>query len=141
MIELEFKDEELVELVRRFPGALGNMMRMTAAELHGNIREESPVKTGRLAGSWQLTPLGPLSYGIGSDVVYRFGPPTPPHEIRPVHAKALHFFVDGDEVFCKVVHHPGTAGWYQENPYVDRAIERVYERLEEFAEYALGEVT
>jgi len=33
---------------------------------------------------------------------------TQPHEIVPVFANALHFFVGGDEVFAKHVEHPGT---------------------------------
>jgi hypothetical protein len=43
---------------------------------------------------------------------------TQPHEIVPVFANALHFFVGGDEVFTQHVDHPGTtanpfhiAGW------------------------------
>jgi hypothetical protein len=33
---------------------------------------------------------------------------TQPHEIVPVYAKSLHFFVGGDEVFTQHVDHPGT---------------------------------
>ncbi len=34
---------------------------------------------------------------------------TAPHEIVPVAANALHFFVGGDEVFTRHVDHPGTS--------------------------------
>ncbi|MFB7337760.1 hypothetical protein ACFC00_40115 [Streptomyces adustus] len=33
---------------------------------------------------------------------------TRPHLIRPRRAKALHFYVDGTEVFTRLVRHPGT---------------------------------
>jgi hypothetical protein len=33
---------------------------------------------------------------------------TRPHIIRPHRKQVLHFFVDGQEVFTRLVHHPGT---------------------------------
>lgn len=44
---------------------------------------------------------------------------TQPHEIEPVVANALHFFVDGNEVYTQHVDHPGTSA----NPYNQRAWE------------------
>ena len=32
---------------------------------------------------------------------------TDPHLIRPVDAQALHFQIDGEDIFTKLVHHPG----------------------------------
>lgn len=43
---------------------------------------------------------------------------TRPHLIRPRRAKALHFFVDGSEVFTTLVHHPGT----RPNNFLGRAL-------------------
>ncbi|MET7981698.1 MULTISPECIES: hypothetical protein [unclassified Streptomyces] len=43
---------------------------------------------------------------------------TRPHIIRPRRAKALHFYVEGAEVFSKLVRHPGT----KPNPFLQRAL-------------------
>ncbi|MFM9590703.1 hypothetical protein ACKI16_29375 [Streptomyces scabiei] len=40
------------------------------------------------------------------------------HLIRPRRAKALHFYVDGTEVFTRLVRHPGT----KPNPFLQRAL-------------------
>lgn len=40
--------------------------------------------------------------------IHEFGGKTPPHDIYPTNAEALHFFMGGREVFAKVVHHPGS---------------------------------
>jgi len=40
--------------------------------------------------------------------IHEFGGQTPAHDIFPVNASALHFFMGGKEVFAKVVHHPGS---------------------------------
>ena len=47
--------------------------------------------------------------------------PTRPHIIRPVKARVLHFFVDGREVFTRIVHHPGTKA----NPFVARVLNEI----------------
>lgn len=33
---------------------------------------------------------------------------TSPHLIEPVFAQALHFVINGEDIFAKLVHHPGT---------------------------------
>ncbi|MXM67073.1 hypothetical protein GR925_27490 [Streptomyces sp. HUCO-GS316] len=43
---------------------------------------------------------------------------TRPHLIRPRRARALHFYVDGSEVFTRLVRHPGTRA----NPFLQRAL-------------------
>ena len=48
----------------------------------------------------------------GADLRYaaiqEYGGVTSPHEILPQRAKALAFLVGGDEVFARIVHHPGS---------------------------------
>lgn len=58
--------------------------------------------------------------GLPYLAIHEYGGVTSPHDIFPVNAKALHFFMDGatgfrpggsaatNEVFTKVVHHPGS---------------------------------
>ena len=49
---------------------------------------------------------------IGTNVEYakihEYGGQTKPHVILPRHAKALHFFMGGQEVFTRKVDHPGS---------------------------------
>lgn len=83
-------------------------------ELHGQILNQ---RSGKLAGSVRPVPAsqegeriiggveaagGPAWYGV---IFEKTG--AAPHDIVPVRAKALHFFVEGEEVFAKRVHHPG----------------------------------
>jgi len=50
---------------------------------------------------------------------------TRPHLILPQRAKVLHFFVNGEEVFTRRVHHPGT----KPDPFLDRAAERAQNEM------------
>jgi hypothetical protein len=137
-IEVTVDNSGLMEIVDRFPGVVERAIELTATEVHGNIRQESPIDHGRLAGSWQLQELNPLAYGISSEVEYRFyvNDGTPAHDIEPKSAKALAFEVDGEMVFCKRVHHPGTHGTY----YIDWAIDDAEGRIDEFADRSIQEV-
>jgi phage gpG-like protein len=40
--------------------------------------------------------------------IHEFGGKTPPHDIVPTKAQALAFMVGGEQVFAKIVHHPGS---------------------------------
>lgn len=130
--ELRFQPDDLVE---RFLGAVEWYFKTVAQELWGNIAEEAPVRTGRLAGSWKLNRAGRLEWSVASDAEYAAAVQdgTDPHDIVAKRAKALAFEVDGEMVVVRRVRHPGTKA----NPYIDRAIERVEERLEDFAAQAI----
>jgi phage gpG-like protein len=52
--------------------------------------------------------------------IHELGGKTRPHEIRPKHAKALHFFAGGSEIFARAVHHPGSK--IPERSYLRRAL-------------------
>jgi len=137
-IELTFDTGGWDKTVAAFPHVLEKAIQMTALELGRNIRTEAPIDQGNLRGSWQLSQLGALEWALNSKTKYRWmvQTGTKAHEIRPVNAKALHFTIAGDEIFCKVVHHPGTAA----NPYITRAIDATIKRLPEFADKAVKEV-
>lgn len=83
-------------------------------KLHGQVLHQ---RSGALARSIQrrVEAMALAVYGIvfqSGDVKYgkihEFGGRTPPHDIYPKKADALHFVVGGREVFAKVVHHPGS---------------------------------
>lgn len=137
-IELTIDTSGWDKTVKAFPNVIAKAIQMTALELNANIAKEAPKKKGRLAGSWLATLLNPLVWVINSNVIYRWmvNDGTPPHEIRPMNAKCLHFIVGGDEVFCTLVNHPGT----EANPYVDRAVFLTEKRIPEFADKAIKAV-
>lgn len=65
------------------------------------------------------------------DVVEFFEYGTRPHIIRPVRARALHFMTyEGDEVWSKLVHHPGTPAYHM----VERAGRDVELKLDQYIE-------
>lgn len=99
----------------------------------GPLANETNRRTGRLALSTFYTITG----GPGAQELAIFQPAqteegefygkwvrdgTPPHEIRPVKAKALRFqSAEGNVVFAMVVHHPG----YRGNKYHERVLSRL----------------
>lgn len=74
------------------------------AEMSGHLSLKKT--TDSMAERWS----GSYTYIVETDVEYavfmEFG--TRPHTITPNTARALHFWVDGVEVFTDIVHHPGT---------------------------------
>jgi hypothetical protein len=147
-IEITVDNSELKRVVSAFPGALERAIQLTAMTLHANIRKEAPLgknksegkgNTSNLRGSWQVTKLGSLEWALNSKAIYRWmvQTGTKAHIIKPKNTKALHFTVKGSEIFCKIVHHPGTAA----NPYITRAIEETKKRIPEFADKAVKEAT
>ena len=73
------------------------------------MKERAPRRTGALVKSIRKT-IRERAAVIGPTVPYaiyvEYG--TRPHEIRPVHARALRFEVAGEVVFATRVWHPGT---------------------------------
>lgn len=74
-------------------------------------RATAPVRTGEYQASIGMQQTGPLTFSIFADAAHaafvEFG--TAPHIITPKNVKALHFDVEGEEVFALYVLHPGTA--------------------------------
>ena len=89
-------------------------MFMIGIDIENALAVKAPVDTGDLKGSvnhqvnGNVITISMAEQGLWTE----FG--TPPHIIRPVDAKALHFKTGGNEVFAKVVHHPGT----RPNPWI-----------------------
>lgn len=89
----------------------------------------APVRTGRLKASIHPDPvrrIGPwrIDSGVSADAPYA-GPVhqgARPHVIRPRHARALRFEVDGGRiVFARRVNHPGNRA----QPFLSNAVHRV----------------
>jgi len=111
--------------------------KLVAADVWANVRQESPVDEGRLAGSWNLSGSG-LSYRISTSVEYAemVHEGTAPHVILPrTPGGVLVFQSNGRTVFAKRVNHPGTPA----NPYAERAIDATRSRVDEFVNRAFRE--
>ncbi|MCH5586314.1 HK97 gp10 family phage protein [Shimazuella sp. AN120528] len=116
-------ESELREIARKSAEAVKQAVRLTAVELTGNIRENSPVDHGRLAGSWNMKPTGALSYKVFTAVQYArfvndgtgvYGPSGKPIQskkqgkiITPKSPNGvLVFEINGKMVFAKSVKQP-----------------------------------
>lgn len=102
--------EEVTELIRPY-APVGKSYGDDGVE-HGKLRDSL---TGRGEGGADGLHLEVVS---GEDSARYVLEGTAPHEIRPVNAKRLRFWVEGgDIVFAQVVHHPGTTA----NPFPEQA--------------------
>ncbi len=129
--EIENIKDEVMQAIRKITD-------YAAADLEGNLQEESPVDHGRLQGSWVREIVNQLTQRIYSTAEYALvvSEGSDPYEILPVNAQALRFVIDGDVVFAKRVQHPGIEG----TGYIDTAIGRTEDRVEDFVDRALSEV-
>lgn len=62
------------------------------------VQVDGAVATGRVFSS------GDVKYAA----IHEFGGQTAPHDILPTKAQALAFMIGGEQVFAKIVHHPGS---------------------------------
>lgn len=91
--------KELAALVR---GKLnGGVLQRRTGRLAESIRSEMRENANTLYGLVYST-------GVVYAAIHEHGGRTKPHDIYPRNARALHFFSGGNEVFAKVVHHPGS---------------------------------
>lgn len=98
--------------------------RETAESICQDAKDLAPKDTGRYAESIHVTDTQVLGNNILTSIVtdatvtaksngneYNLGKlleeGTDPHLIRPVDANVLHFQIDGEDIFAKLVHHPG----------------------------------
>jgi hypothetical protein len=80
-------------------------------EIADYARSIAPKRTGHYSETIYYMAQGECRFIIGASAAYaaviEFG--SMPHFILPRTAKVLRFEVDGETVFAKYVHHPGTA--------------------------------
>jgi phage gpG-like protein len=91
------------------------LLDLVSRKLHGGVLQ---ARTGALADSVGVDGPTLTDGGVvttlfaGGDLKYaaiqEYGGVTAPHEILPVRAKALAFLAGGEQIFAKVVHHPGS---------------------------------
>jgi phage gpG-like protein len=91
------------------------LLALVDRKLHGGVLTS---RTGALAASVGVDGPTLTENGVvttlfaGGDLKYaaiqEYGGVTAPHEILPVRAKALAFLAGGEQVFARVVHHPGS---------------------------------
>ncbi|SDY71855.1 HK97 gp10 family phage protein [Thermoactinomyces sp. DSM 45892] len=135
------QEDRIREIARKASMAVKQAVEYTALDVWGNIRENSPVSHGRLAGSWQMNRLSSLRYKVQTAVAYArytndgtgiYGPRRQP--IRPRSGQALVFQSQGRTVFARSVR--GMKG----RKYIEKSIEQTEHRKAEFVEMALEEV-
>lgn len=98
--------------------------RETANIVCEDVKKLAPKNTGRYANSIKVSETiitdGVITTKVYTDAKvvsssgkeynlgYLLETGTSPHIIEPVNAKALHFVIDGQDIFVKRVQHPGT---------------------------------
>lgn len=136
-LDIDITGDGYKDLMPKFKRALDRTSQLTALEIKGNIAEFAPVKHGNLARRWDIKKVGDYQYTVATNVVYaavqNWG--RDPFTIYPRRKKALHFFIGGNEIFCKRVNHPGIKGKF----FVEKSIDEAEKRIDDFIYYALGE--
>lgn len=87
---------------------MNDFKKLLAINLVNELSRVAPVDTGnlRLKIDWRIKNNNIEIFMPDYAIYLEFG--TAPHIIRPKNAKALHWKSGGNDVFAKVVHHPGT---------------------------------
>lgn len=96
MIELE---QQLIAKVRA--NLSGAVLKTQSGALLNSIRgdiRDTPTEINATVGS----------YGVEYAAIQEYGGKTRAHNIVPSKAQALHFIVEGREVFAAIVRHPGS---------------------------------
>ena len=137
-ISIEFDFSKLVDFGQDGIKAMDRTIELVAGDVIKNInREASTFKrpTGRLtSGIFGPVKIALTEWGIEiRDKYWKYveggrGP------VYPIRAKALHFFIEGKEIFVKSV------GPAQANPFVSRAIQTSMGRTQNLLDVAIKEI-
>lgn len=90
--------EDAQNLAPKDTGLYANSIYVTDTEVNGN-----KISTSIVTDATVISKSNKQEYNLGK--LLEEG--TKPHEIRPVDANVLHFTIDGEDIFTKLVHHPG----------------------------------
>lgn len=129
--------DELTEKLKRFPTVFSEFLQDAGEITADQMRDNAPVRTGALWSSIRID-VGSKSVRVYPTVPYapfvEYG--TMPHIIRPMSAQALHFFINGEEVFAKEVHHPGFPGRF----FIRKTRDELKERVVDLAAHYVMEL-
>jgi HK97 gp10 family phage protein len=136
--DLEEFARRMREFERRVPEAVDNALEATAQRVKTDASDNAPKDTNRLAKSYRANRVSKTKWEVATGVKYakpvEYG--SAPHIITPDDAEALHFFVDGEEVFAQRVEHPGAPAQPHLRPavrensnYLIRQLERELDKL------------
>lgn len=119
--EMKIDSEQVVakmtDRAAKVPEALGGIVERLTLKLLSAVQARAPVKSGRLRRSifGDVTINNYQALGkvyVTNDAPYariqEYGGKTSAHDIIPTKAQALAFMVGGNQVFAKIVHHPGS---------------------------------
>lgn len=93
-----------------------------------NATRQGNIIKGRVYNDSTVYTSDGREYSLGEILEYG----TKPHLIRPVESNYLHFNVNGNDVFTKLVHHPGTMPQPHWQPVIDKTeikLERLLKNL------------
>lgn len=90
--------EDAQNLAPKDTGLYANSIYVTDTEVNDN-----KISTSIVTDATVISKSNGQEYNLGK--LLEEG--TKPHEIRPVDANVLHFTIDGEDIFTKLVHHPG----------------------------------
>jgi len=145
-MEMLFSVSGLEEAIERFGKAsielepsISIKLEEACQDIANYVRMIAPKKSGRYADSVYVRQETPLRFKIGVGAphaaVVEWG--SVPHWILPRYAQALRFEVDGEIVFAKYVHHPGTAPQFILHRAKKANLPRIYEAILEGVREAL----
>jgi HK97 gp10 family phage protein len=102
--------EHMAEAAHQLSSAVHTRLEYVCQEIADYARSIAPKRTGHYSETIYYMAQGECKFVIGASAAYaaiiEFG--SMPHFILPRNAKVLRFEVDGETVFAKWVHHPGT---------------------------------
>lgn len=138
MVKLKIDVENLKPMTPRIRSAAKRTIELTATELWGNLKKNSPVDHGRLRGSWVIFQTGEMERTVKSSAKYAifvndgtglYGPLH--HLIRPRNGRFLSFVPRKGKYKGKRIAVPWTRGQKPQR-FVEKSMEQTERRVQEF---------
>lgn len=137
---VEEAEEYFIEAAEKLAETVGARMADACQEIVDDAKSNAPVKTGEYQAGIGMQQTGPTNFTIFASAPHssfiEYG--TAPHIITPKNVSALHFELDGEEVFAKYVLHPGTAAQWIIHNAKKNGIPKLIEAIRAGVREALG---